>query len=84
MPVFYEIRCIRFIGRRIIDKCDIINAINSAQQRTSDLLNGHWQSETERKLQDAKFEISQLKQNQYLAGLINGNGCCCNSNNTCC
>lgn len=66
------------------DKCDIINAINSAQQRTSDLLNGHWQSETERKLQDAKFEISQLKQNQYLAGLINGNGCCCNSNNTCC
>lgn len=66
------------------DKCDIVNAINAAQQRTSDLLNGHWQSETERKLQDAKFEISQLKQNQYLAGLINGNGCCCNSNNTCC
>ena len=66
------------------DKCDIINAINAAQQRTSDLLNGHWQSETERKLQDAKFEISQLKQNQYLAGLINGGGCCCNSNNTCC
>lgn len=63
------------------DKCDIINAINAAQQRTSDLLTGHWQSETERKLQDAKFEISQLKQNQYLAGLINGNGCCCNNNN---
>lgn len=60
------------------DKCDIVNAINAAQQRTSDLLNGHWQSETERKLQDAKFEISQLKQNQYLAGLINGNcGCRC-------
>lgn len=66
------------------DKCDIINAINAAQQRTSDLLTGHWQSETERKLQDAKFEISQLKQNQYLAGLINGGGCCCTSNNTCC
>lgn len=66
------------------DKCDIINAINAAQQRTSDLLNGHWQSETERKLQDAKFEISQLKQTQFLTGLINGNGCCCNSNNTCC
>lgn len=54
------------------DKCDIINAINSAQQRTTDLLTSHWQSETERKLQDAKFEISQLKQNQYIAGLING------------
>lgn len=66
------------------DKCDIINAINAAQQRTSDLITGHWQSETERKLQDAKFEISQLKQNQYLAGLINGGGCCCTSNNTCC
>lgn len=63
------------------DKCDIINAINAAQQRTSDLLTGHWQSETERKLQDAKYEISQLKQNQYLAGLINGNSCCCNNNN---
>lgn len=61
------------------DKCDIVNAINAAQQRTSDLLTTHWQSETERKLQDAKFEISQLKQNQYLAGLINGGGCGCGS-----
>lgn len=59
------------------DKCDIVNAINAAQQRTSDLLTTHWQSETERKLQDAKFEISQLKQNQYLAGLINGGSCGC-------
>lgn len=59
------------------DKCDIVNAINAAQQRTSDLLTTHWQSETERKLQDAKFEISQLKQNQYLAGLINGGNCGC-------
>lgn len=61
------------------DKCDIVNAINAAQQRTSDLLTTHWQSETERKLQDAKFEISQLKQNQYLAGLINGGNCGCGS-----
>lgn len=61
------------------DKCDIVNAINAAQQRTSDLLTTHWQSETERKLQDAKFEISQLKQNQYLAGLINGGNCGCSS-----
>ena len=61
------------------DKCDIVNAINAAQQRTSDLLTTHWQSETERKLQDAKFEISQLKQNQYLASLINGGNCGCGS-----
>lgn len=61
------------------DKCDIVNAINAAQQRTSDLLTTHWQSETERKLQDAKFEISQLRQNQYLAGLINGGNCGCGS-----
>ena len=51
--------------------CDIITAVNAAQQRTADLLNSHWHSETERQLSEAKFEISQLKQNQYLASIIN-------------
>lgn len=66
--------------------CDIINAGNANTQRIIDVLNGHWQNECSQKLQDAKFEISQLKQNQYLAGLINGNngcgcGCGCGCNN---
>jgi len=58
------------------NKCDIINTINAAQQRTADLLNSHWKDELSQKNQDLKFEVSQLKQNQYLASLING-GCGC-------
>lgn len=54
----------------------IITAINSAQQKTSDQLSSHWSMELSQALQDAKFEISQLKQNQYLGSLING-GCSC-------
>lgn len=54
--------------------CDIINAISASQQKTSDLLNGHWRDELAGKLQDAKFEVSQLKQNQYIASLINNGG----------
>lgn len=61
------------------DKTDIIDAINASQQRTADQLNNHWTLELSQKLQDAKFEISQLKQNQYLGNLING-GCACNGN----
>lgn len=59
--------------------CDIINAGNANTQKIIDTLNSHWSLETSQKLQDAKFEISQLKQNQYLANLING-GCGCTSN----
>lgn len=62
------------------DKCDIINAINASQQKTNDLLTSHWQLETSQALQDAKNEISQLKQTQYLANLMNG-GCGCGSVN---
>jgi hypothetical protein len=59
--------------------CDIINAGNANTQRIIDTLNTHWSTECSQKLQDAKFEISQLKQNQYLASIING-GCGCSSN----
>ena len=52
----------------------IITAINAAQQRTSDQLSSHWTTELSQSLQDAKFEISQLKQNQYLSNLISNGG----------
>ena len=62
--------------------CDVINAINAAQQRTADLLNNHWQDETARALQDEKFKNSQLQQNIYMRDLIErGNGCGCGTNN---
>lgn len=59
--------------------CEIINSGNANTQRIIDTLNNHWGLETSQKLQDAKFEISQLKQNQYLANIIQG-GCGCGSN----
>lgn len=57
--------------------CDIINASNANTQRIVDVLNNHWSQETSQALQDAKFEISQLKQNQYL---VNSLGGCCSCN----
>lgn len=60
--------------------CEIINNQNSNTQRIIDTLNGHWNNELALKNQDLKFELSQLKQNQYLVSAINGNcGCGCNS-----
>lgn len=61
------------------NKGETINAINAAQQRTADLLNSHWKDEMSQKLQDQKFENSQLRQNIYMRDLIEkGDGCGCN------
>lgn len=59
--------------------CDIINSGKDNTQRIIDVLNNHWSLETSQALQDAKFEISQLKQNQYLVNNLGG-GCGCNCN----
>lgn len=64
--------------------CDIINAINASQQRTSDLLNGHWSQEQANKIQDLKFELSQERQNNLIISRLGGyyggyNGCGCNN-----
>ena len=61
--------------------CDIIKNNDANTQRIIDTLNGHWSAELSQKNQDLKFEISQLKQNQYITNLFNGNnGCGCNGN----
>ena len=61
--------------------CDIIKNNDTNTQRIIDTLNGHWNAELSQKNQDLKFEISQLKQNQYITNLFNGNnGCGCNGN----
>lgn len=57
--------------------CEIINSGKDNTQRIIDVLNNHWSLETSQALQDAKFEISQLKQNQYLVNSLGG-GCGCN------
>ena len=45
-------------------------------QRIIDTLNNHWKDEQALKIQDLKFELSQERQNNYFARLING-GCGC-------
>lgn len=65
--------------------CDIINAGNANTQRIIDTLNGHWSDESNRKIQDLKFELSQERQNNFIATKIaslSGN-CGCGCNNGC-
>lgn len=45
---------------------------NANTQRIIDTLNNHWTAGQALEIQDLKFQNSQLKQNQYLAGLITG------------
>ena len=60
------------------NKCEIVTAINAAQQRTADLLNSHWKDEMSQALQDEKFRNSQLQQNIYMRDLIEKkSGCGC-------
>lgn len=64
--------------------CDIITAGNANTQRIIDTLNGHWNTEQANKIQDLKFELSQERQNNFLAGRIAAlNGCGCNNSCGC-
>lgn len=56
--------------------CELKTNQDQNTQRIIDTLNTHWKEELAGKLQKAEFENSQLKQNQYIANLING-GCGC-------
>lgn len=54
-------------------------------QRIIDTLNNHWKDEQALKIQDLKFELSQERQNNYFARLINGGcGCGCGGNSCGC
>lgn len=63
------------------DKCDILRAGQDNTQRIIGTLNNHWKDEQALKIQDLKFELSQERQNNYFARLINsgcgGNSCGC-------
>lgn len=52
-------------------------------QRIIDTLNNHWKDEQALKIQDLKFELSQERQNNYFARLINS-GCGCGGNSCGC
>ena len=46
--------------------CDILNAGKDNTQRIIDTLNNHWQSDLQQRYADAKLELSQKTQNEYL------------------
>ena len=70
-------------GQAQQDKCDILRAGQDNTQRIIDTLNNHWKDEQALKIQDLKFELSQERQNNYFARLING-GCGCGGNSCGC
>lgn len=62
------------------NKGEIINNQDRNTQRIVDTLNNHWKDEMSQRLQDEKFENSQLRQNIYMRDLVlngNGGGCGC-------
>lgn len=46
--------------------CDLLNAGNNNTQRIIDTLNNHWNAELQQKYNDARLELSQKAQNEYL------------------
>lgn len=65
-----------------VDKCDILRAGQDNTQRIIDTLNNHWKDEKALEIQDLKFQLSQERQNNYFARLVNG-GCGNGCGNTC-
>lgn len=57
--------------------CDIINAGKDNTQRIIDVLNNHWQADLQQRYSDARLELSQKAQNEYLINQLKNNGCGC-------
>ena len=52
------------------DKCDIIRANQDNTQRIVDVLNTHWQQDLQQKYNDARLELSQLRQNATIIAAL--------------
>lgn len=57
------------------DKCDIIRANQDNTQRIIDVLNNHWQAELQQRYNDARLELSQKNQNEYLINQLKKTCC---------
>lgn len=55
--------------------CDIINAGKDNTQRIIDVLNNHWQSDLQQRYNDARLELSQKTQNEYLINQLKKTCC---------
>lgn len=52
------------------DKCDIIRAGQDNTQRIIDTLNNHWNADLQQRYNDARLELSQLRQNATLISAL--------------
>ena len=52
------------------DKCDIIRAGQNNTQRIIDTLNNHWNADLQQRYNDARLELSQLRQNATLIAAL--------------
>lgn len=55
--------------------CDIINAGKDNTQRIIDVLNNHWQADLQQRYNDARLELSQKTQNEYLINQLKKTCC---------
>lgn len=55
--------------------CDIINAGKDNTQRIIDVLNNHWQADLQQRYNDARLELSQKSQNEYLINQLKKTCC---------
>lgn len=55
--------------------CDIITAGNANTQRIIDVLNNHWQADLQQRYNDARLELSQKSQNEYLISQLKKTCC---------
>ena len=46
--------------------CELLNAGNQNTQRIIDTLNNHWNADLQQRYNDARLELSQKAQNEYL------------------
>lgn len=52
------------------DKCDILRGAQDNTQRIIDVLNNHWQADLQQRYNDARLELSQLRQNATLIAAL--------------
>lgn len=52
------------------DKCDIIRSGQDNTQRIIDTLNNHWNQDLQQRYNDARLELSQLRQNATLIAAL--------------
>lgn len=59
------------------NKCDIVNAINAAQQRNADMMQNHWSQEQQLKINRLESELDNRDQTDAIIARLTGQNCGC-------